>query len=147
MQTILDRKSAPSSNKIKSFNLIQAKKNVLDNGIPVYSINAGYQDLAKIEFIFPNISFDLKRPLLNSATNRLMSEGTSKYTSQQLADHIDYYGSFFETEENSDFTSVILLCHLSETLFRTLFFLNQKWVFMFKIASNSLSLIMKEQVQ
>ncbi len=119
MQTILDRKEAPSSNKIKSFNLIQAKKNVLDNGIPVYSINAGYQDLAKIEFIFPNISFDLKRPLLNSATNRLMSEGTSKYTSQQLADHIDYYGSFFETEENSDFTSVILFTlnkHLEATL-------------------------------
>ena len=119
MQTILDRKEAPSSNKIESFNLIQAKKNVLDNGIPVYSINAGYQDLIKIEFIFRNISFDIKKPLLNSATNRLMSEGTSKYNSQQLADHIDYYGSFFETEENSDFTTVILFTlnkHLEATI-------------------------------
>ena len=91
----------------------------MDNGIPVYSINAGYQDLIKIEFIFRNISFDIKKPLLNSATNRLMSEGTSKYNSQQLADHIDYYGSFFETEENSDFTTVILFTlnkHLEATI-------------------------------
>jgi len=108
MQTVIDRALQPEIKEIGKIDIRQAKKFTLDNGIPVYSINAGFQELVKIEFIFHNKSFDVNRPLLNSATNRMLSEGTSKYTGQQLADHIDYYGSFYETDENFDFTSVIL---------------------------------------
>ena len=56
---------------------------------------------------------------MNSATNRTLAEGTSKYNSQQLADHIDYYGAFYETDENWDYTSVMLYTlnkHLEATL-------------------------------
>ena len=119
MQTIIDRTSQPSTKEIEKIDIPHAKKYILDNGIPVFALNAGFQDLVKIEFLFFNREFNLTRPLLNSATNRMLSEGTSKYTGQQLADHIDYYGSFYETDENSDFTSVMLYSlnkHLSSTL-------------------------------
>ena len=54
----------------------KAKKYILDNGIPVYAINAGFQDLVKIELIFFNEGFDVKQPLLSSATNRMLADGT-----------------------------------------------------------------------
>ena len=108
MQTIIDRSLQPETKEIEKIDIPQAKKFTLDNGIPVYSLTAGFQDLVKVEFLFLNKDFDVSNPLLNSATNRMLSEGTSKYTAQQLADHIDYYGSFFETDENSDFSSIML---------------------------------------
>jgi zinc protease len=108
METIQDRALQPLIKEVGKIDIQQSKKFVLDNGIAVYAINAGFQELVKVEIIFHNRSFDVNNPLLNSATNRMLSEGTSKYTSQQLADHIDYYGSFFETDENADFTSIVL---------------------------------------
>ena len=119
MQTIIDRSLQPATKDIEKIDIPQARKFSLDNGIPVFALTAGFQDLVKIEFLFLNHDFDVNRPLLNSATNRMLSDGTSKYTAQQLADHIDYYGSFFETDENSDFTSIMLYSmnkHLESTL-------------------------------
>jgi predicted Zn-dependent peptidase len=119
MQTIIDRSLTPATKEIEEIQIPQAKKYTLDNGIPVYSISAGFQELVKVELIFFNNEFDASRPLLNSATNRMLSEGTSKFTSSQLADHIDYFGAFYETDENADFTSVMLYTlnkHLESTL-------------------------------
>ena len=119
MQTIIDRSLQPSTTDIDKIDIPKAKKFILDNGIPVYTLTAGLQDLVKVEFLFLNKNFDVNDPLLNSATNRMLSDGTTKYTAQQLADHIDYYGSFFETDENSDFSSIMLYSlnkHLEATL-------------------------------
>ena len=109
----------PATLDIGKINIPQAKKYTLDNGIPVYALSAGFQDLVKVEFLFFNNSFDVNHPLLHSATNRMLAEGTSKFTGQQLADKIDYYGAFYETDENSDFSSVMLYSlnkHLESTL-------------------------------
>ncbi len=123
METLVNRALQPHVKEIGKIDIVQAKKFTLDNGIPVFTINAGFQELVKIEFIFHNRSFDANRPLLNSATNRMLSEGTSKYTAQQLADYIDYYGSFYETDENFDYTSVVLFS-LNKHLYSTLPFVS-----------------------
>ena len=49
---VIDRKMAPEVKQISSLDLIPAEKSLLDNGLPLYSINAGSQDLVKIEFLF-----------------------------------------------------------------------------------------------
>lgn len=119
MTMIIDRINQPSRMGIQKMNVPQAKKYTSDNGIEVYAINAGFQELVKVELLFNNIDFDPNKPLLNSATNRMMAEGTSKYSAQQIADMIDYYGSFYETDENSDFCSLIvysLTKYLNDTL-------------------------------
>ena len=119
MTLILDRINQPHRLEIQKIEVPEAQKYTLDNGILVYSINAGFQDLVKVELLFQNPTFDPKLPLNNSATNRMMAEGTSKFTAQQIADMIDYYGSFYETDENSDFCSVILYSlnkYLKQTL-------------------------------
>ena len=54
---VIDRKIAPEVKKISSLDLIQAEKTLLDNGLPLYSINAGSQDLVKIEFLFVLLLF------------------------------------------------------------------------------------------
>ncbi|MCC7232845.1 MAG: insulinase family protein [Bacteroidia bacterium] len=97
----------------------QVSRYSLDNGIPVYYINAGFQNLVKVELIFPNLRFGKDFPLVGPAANRLMSDGTSKHNSRELAEAIDYYGAFLETEEGPDYCSLQLYTltkHLNETL-------------------------------
>jgi zinc protease len=119
MITAIDRKQMPHNAVIDKIALPQARRFELDNGIPVYGITAGFQDLVKVEFLYPNLSFNISKPIIHSAANRMLAEGTNKYSAQQLADNIDYYGAFYETEENADFCSVMLYTlnkHLESTL-------------------------------
>src|SRR3569832_1906715 len=93
---------------IEKISIQEIEKAQLDNGIPLYYLNAGFQDVVKVELIFPNSAFNPKEPLLNTATNRLLSEGTTKHTAQQLAEMFDNYGAFYETSQSADFCSVEL---------------------------------------
>jgi len=119
MQHTLDRKNPPELKQIEKIFIPKAEKHTLDNGIPIYVVNAGFQDLVKVDLIFSNLSYDPSKPLLSSATNRMMAEGTAKHSALQLADLIDYYGAFYSTEESPDYCSVNLFTlnkHLSKTL-------------------------------
>ena len=119
MQSTLSRTTPPSLQPIKNISIKQIEKSSLDNGIPVYIMNAGTQEVINVELIFMNPSFNVKEPLLANATNRLLSEGTSKHNARQLADMVDYYGSFYETSQSADYCTVslhTLTKHLESTL-------------------------------
>ena len=119
MLTKTKRKIAPDFKSIGAIKIQEPEKSLLDNGIPVYSINAGFQDIIKIELIFLNADFDPGQPLAVSATNRMLGEGTTKHNAQQLAELIDNSGAYYETEESADYCSVVLFTlnkHLEETI-------------------------------
>jgi predicted Zn-dependent peptidase len=119
MQKILDRLTPPALKAIEKIIIPRAEKHILDNGIPLYVVNAGFQDLVKVDLIFGNLTYDPSQPLLSSATNRMLAEGTAIHSALEIADLIDYYGCFYSTEESPDFSSVnvyTLNKHLSKTL-------------------------------
>ena len=49
---MLNRTTAPEFHTIDSIEVIRAQSEKLDNGIPVYSVNAGSQEITRLEFIF-----------------------------------------------------------------------------------------------
>lgn len=124
MSNLINRSIAPELHEIGNIHILEAIASKLDNGIPVYRINAGYQELVKVELIFVNTAFDPAQPLLQSAANRMLSEGTTRHTAQQLADSVDYFGAFYETEENADYCSVNLYT-LNKYLANTLPYLRE----------------------
>lgn len=105
---MLNRTQEPPINQIENIAIIKASAVSLANGIPVYTINAGTQDLIRIEFLFKSGFSQQQAPLVASTTNDLLDEGTSKSTALQIADNIDYYGAFLETEVTHDFASINL---------------------------------------
>ena len=118
METI-DRKISPAFKTIDSIDMIQASERLLNNSIPVYSINAGSQDLIKIEFLFSAGMFQQQCALQAATVNTMLEEGTSKMNADQIADAIDYYGAFLETSVSQDHASLILYTlnkHLKSTL-------------------------------
>lgn len=104
----LNRKQAPGFKTIDKIDIQKAESFTLKNGIKVYTINSGSQELTKVEFIFKAGMYYQTQPLLASATNNLLETGTKSYTANELSDNIDFFGSFFECNVSQDFSSLAL---------------------------------------
>lgn len=109
--TKLQRTQAPPFKTLQTLAPIPYKVHELSNGVPVYSIQAGEQPILKIDFIFDSGEFWQKQPLAASATLNLLSEGSLSFTAEQIAEKIDYYGSYvyYRTARNSSTISVYCL--------------------------------------
>jgi zinc protease len=103
-----DRKTPPEFKTIDKIDIQHAVLNTLDNGIKVYTIDSGSQELTKIEFIFKAGMYYQSQPLVASAANNLLETGTKNYTANELSDNIDFFGSFFECSVEQDFASLAL---------------------------------------
>jgi len=106
--SIINRKIPPEFKTVEHIKLIKAVESPLNNGLPLYLIDAGTQDLTRIELIFPAGLWYQPSPLLASTANAMLNEGTSKFTSAEIAEKIDYYGSFLEMESGKDFAYISL---------------------------------------
>jgi zinc protease len=118
METV-NRKIAPAFQTIEKIEFIKANEKKLDNNISVYSVNGGTQDLIKIEFLFAAGMFHQNKTLQAATVNAMLEEGTSNLSSAQIADLIDFYGAFLETNVGQDNASVTLYTlnkHLAATL-------------------------------
>lgn len=118
MQT-LDRKTPPPFRTIEKIEMIKASEHRLRNNVPVYAVNAGTQEVIKIEFLFCAGMYQQKMVLQADGVNSMLEEGTSKMNAAQIADAIDYYGAFLETGVSQDHASVVLYTlnkHLKATL-------------------------------
>ncbi|MEI9943874.1 MAG: hypothetical protein WDN26_06585 [Chitinophagaceae bacterium] len=92
----IDRKKAPAIVDAVDFNLHLKPytKFTLKNGVEVYTIDAGAEEVIALEWVFfAGNSFEEKN-LIAATTNFLLKNGTSKKTAFQVNEYFDYYGSF-----------------------------------------------------
>ena len=112
-----DRKTAPLIKDAVEFNL-QLKPFehfTLDNGVPVYSINAGTQDVLQIEWVFYAGNWFEEQRSVASAANYLMKNGTSNKTAFQLNEHFEYFGAYCSRACYNE-TAVVNLSSLNKHL-------------------------------
>ena len=86
--------------EVKSFNL--------NNGVPVYLIDAGTEDIMRLEITFRAGQVKENIPLLSSTTNMMLSEGSHNYSSEELNRLIDYWGAFLNLSPEKDLAGVVL---------------------------------------
>jgi zinc protease len=115
----LQRKQAPEFRAIDNINLLRPAHQKLDNGCNIFCFNSGDQELVRIEWIFGNQCFNPEKPLLNVAVNAMLTEGTGKLTTAQIADKVDFYGAFLQVDYGYD-NSVVTLYSLNKHLQHTL---------------------------
>jgi predicted Zn-dependent peptidase len=116
---MLNRTIQPIINPIENIDLIQAKKHVLSNGIPVYYINAGSQDVVKIDFIFNAGTWYQESNLVASLCNSMLEEGSKNFSASEIAERFDFYGAYIQlmADQNYGFANVVSLGkHLSAVL-------------------------------
>jgi zinc protease len=116
---MLNRTIAPGFNQVNHITLIKPTEVKYNNGCNLFYFNSGDQELVRIEWIFNNLRFNQQNPLLNMAVNDMLTEGTEKLTASQIADQVDYYGAFLQTDYGYDNCTVTLYTlnkHLEKTL-------------------------------
>lgn len=105
---MLNRTLAPESKQISEINFIKPLAQHLDNGIPVFTVNAGQQELVRIEFVFRNVNWDESKPLQALTVSHLINNGTPDLSARDIAEKVDFYGAFLQTEYGADQCSVKL---------------------------------------
>lgn len=86
----------------------EAKSYILNNGVPVYAIEAGTEEIMRLEFIFKAGQVKESIPLLASTCNMMLSEGSENYSSEELNGLLDYYGVFLNQYAEKDSAGIVL---------------------------------------
>lgn len=105
-----ERINGPKINPIQQVQLPTIDLHKLSNGIPVYAISGSTQDVIKLEIVI-----DAGRPYEKVRTasrtiSRMLKEGTSNRSGEDIATQLEYYGATFNTTSDIDTCRVSLYC-------------------------------------
>lgn len=108
---MLNRILQPVVNPIEHIDIIQAEKRLLSNGIPVYYVNAGSQDVVKVDFVFESGTWFQSQNLVASMCNSMLEEGSVHYSASQIAERFDFYGSYLQmmVDQNFGYVNIVSL--------------------------------------
>ena len=114
---MLNRTEAPVIKDAIEFDL-QLKpyeKLALDNGVQVYAIDAGSQEVVQMEMVFyAGNSYEAANAVA-AATSSLLKNGTASKTAFEINEHFEYYGAFCTRACHNE-TAVVSLHTLSKHL-------------------------------
>jgi predicted Zn-dependent peptidase len=109
---MINRKKAPKIIDAVDFNL-QLKpyrKSTLKNGVEVYTVDAGAEEVMMIEWVFYAGNWFEDKNLVAASTNFLLKNGTTKKTAFEINEHFEYYGSYLNRGSYSETATLTLHC-------------------------------------
>lgn len=118
---MLNRNIAPPIVDAVDFNLqLQPyQKYTLKNGVEVYAVDAGTEDVMLVEWVFDAGNWYEEKNLQAAVTNSLLKNGTSKKSAFDINEHFEYYGSYLNLNSHSETALISLHClskHVNELL-------------------------------
>ncbi len=84
----------------------RAEKQVLANGVALYTLPADDFEVLRVTFVFRAGSAVQQVPFSASTAANLLAEGTQKYSAREIAEQLDYYGSWFDVNLDRDFAYI-----------------------------------------
>ncbi|MBN8788698.1 MAG: insulinase family protein [Terrimonas sp.] len=94
-------------------------KFTLDNGVDVYAINAGEEDVIQVELVFYAGNWYEEQNIVAAATNHLLKNGTNTKSAFEINEHFEYYGAYLNRHCYNETATVSLHSltkHLKELL-------------------------------
>ncbi len=114
---MINRKSAPEI--IDAVNMkLQLKPYdhfKLDNQVPVYSINAGAQEVLLIEWVFYAGNWYEDKNIVAATTNFMLKNGTKHKNAFAINEHFEFYGAYLNRSCHNETATITLHC-LSKSL-------------------------------
>ena len=104
----LDRTIPPAVSLLDDFHIEKPELRVMKNGMPLNVIQAGDEDVVRFDIIIRGGQLSQTQPLQASLTNRLLREGSRRYTSSEIAERLDYYGAWLDLASSVNYGYVTL---------------------------------------
>lgn len=89
------------------------------SGIPIYTLNFEDRDVVRFSFVFGAGTSWQDTSFAASVAVNTLSEGSTSKTSREIAEHLDFYGSYFDVSTDRDY-AVVTFCCLSRFFEQTL---------------------------
>jgi len=109
---MLNRTIAPPIKDAIDFSL-QIKpyrKFTLDNGIEVYAVDAGAEEVLQVEWVFFAGNWYEEQNMIAATTNYMLKNGTSKKSAFEINEHFEYYGAYLNRASYNETSSISLHC-------------------------------------
>ena len=74
--------------------------------MPIYTLRADDFEVVRMTFVFRAGTSMQHKPFTASATANMLGEGTATMTAQEIADKLDFYGSYFDVNIDRDYTYI-----------------------------------------
>ena len=91
----------------------------LSNGVRLYMLENHQQEVVRLSFVFGAGSSHQTTLFSATSAANLLSEGSDRYTARQIAEQLDFYGSYFDISVDRDVV-VVSFCALSKFFLPTL---------------------------
>ncbi len=114
-----NRKKTPEIRTVEKIQFPTVEQIVLPGGTELYALDMGDEDVIKVDLLVEAGSWYQHKNLAASSCCEMLSEGTTSYTSKQIADLMDYYGAFIMNSTTKDMAFLSLFSlkkHLAHTL-------------------------------
>ncbi len=83
---------------------------VLGNGLHVHMIRTAGQQVARVSLVWAAGSAVQSQPFVASSTLNLLAEGSEALTAHQIAERLDFVGSYFDVSIDRDFAVATFCC-------------------------------------
>ncbi len=103
---------APEITIPKTISVARPVTHTLSNGVRLLGYTNPEQSVVRISFVFEAGTTTQHKPFVASSTQNMLSEGSTSHSALQIAEALDYYGSYFEVNLDRDY-SVITFCCLA----------------------------------
>lgn len=116
---MINRSIPPILHEIETFKVPKLNEYSLDNGLKVFELNAGTQEIVKMELVMNGGRWFEEKALVSRCTASLLKEETKNLDAKALAEKIDFYGASIFSHSTMDVSSLGLMCltkHFSQLM-------------------------------
>ena len=100
----------------------RAEIHTAKNGVKIYTLHSDDFEVVRFSFVFRAGTSMQHKPFTASATLNMLSEGSRSMTAQQIAETLDFYGTYFDANIDRDYVyiSLALLTKFCDNVFPVL---------------------------
>ena len=89
-----------------SVDMPRAEHHTSSNGVSIYTLYSNDFEVVRFTFVFRAGSAMQRKPFTASTAVNMLSEGSTRMSAQQIADELDFYGSYFDVNIDRDYVYV-----------------------------------------
>ena len=97
----------------RSVEMPHAECHTAPNGVKIYTLHTDDFEVVRFSLVFRAGTSTQLKPFVASTTLNMLGEGSATMTAQQIADELDFYGSYYDANIDRDYTYVSF-CSLSK---------------------------------
>lgn len=104
----LDRSVQPRVRDIEHLAVQMPQRSVMPNGVLLNVLDSGDNEVVRIDLLMEGGRWQQSQPLQALFANRMLREGTLRYSASEIAEKLDYYGAWLELSSASEYAYITL---------------------------------------